>query len=685
MLFIIIYVWGLNMHASRYWHSKFAITILFAAAAQTAQADVSDLTELSLEQLMQVEVSSASKYLQRSSDAPSAIQVITREEIQLHGWRTLTEALVNFPGLYSGNDRAYDYLGARGFLVPGDYNTRFLLLIDGQRNNDNIYQMALIGSEGWLDMSMVERIEYIPGPGSTIYGSNAMFGVINVITRSAKMAAQSAMDAHVSQRGLSGVNVMTRRTIADTGLLLQYSAERQAGRDRTYSDPNGFLLRADGSVSPDGVAHGLDSENNRRVMMRVDRNEWSFKLINHRRTDKPSSAPYWTAFDDPSINFLDEGTQVSTSVQHELSSESSLYARLGYTDWSYQATYPFPAVAPAPYYQNYDNARGRILDGELRYHLKKGAHQLLGGLEFSRELEAKQSNFYSDPAVGPTVNINSLVQRSSLFIQDEYRIEQSLLLSLGLRLDKATGTKPSRSPRLGLIWQPAPAWTAKLLTGRAFRTANAYESQFTDGVNYLSNPDLQAETITTTEGVVEWLGKDKTRLQMSVYENKLENLIRQVDTGGFVFQYQNGEGVKVRGLEVGLEKTTAADLKLRASVSASRPEDIQGIRPGNSPSWLAKAGVSTPIFNQLGFLAAEVHAIGSRSYTWNATPYQMGKQTVTNATLTFPNVLTIGMQLQLRVTNLFDQNIQHPAAEEMPTATIPQNGRNLMAKLDYAF
>jgi len=687
MMLIIIYVWGLNMHTPRYWLSKFAITILFVAAAKAAQADVTDLTELSLEQLMQVEVSSASKYMQRSSDAPSAIQVITREEIQLHGWRTLTEALVNLPGIYANNDRVYDFLGARGFLVPGDYNTRFLLLIDGQRNNDNIYQQALTGSEGWLDMSMVERIEYVPGPGSAIYGSNAMFGVINVITRSAKMAAQSEAGAHVSQLGLSGVNVMTSQTVGETGLLMQYSAERQADRDQTYSDPNGFLLLADGSVSPDGVAHGLDSGNNRRVMMRVDRNEWSFKLVNHRRTVTPSSAPYWTAFDDPSVKILDEGTQIFASVQHELSASSSVYARLGYTNWSYQGAYPFPAdpVTPAPYFQNYDDVRGRTVDGEFRYQLKGGTHQLLGGLEFSRDMEAKQSNFYSDPAVGPTVNINPLIQRSSLFIQDEWRIDQSLLLSLGLRMDKATGTKPSRSPRLGLIWQPAPAWTAKLLTGRAFRTANAYESQFTDGVNYLSNPDLQAETITTTEGVVEWLGKEKTRLQMSVYENKLENLIRQVDTGGLVFQYQNGEGIKVRGLEVGLEKTTAADLKLRASISASRPEDIQGTRPGNSPSWLAKAGVSAPIFNQVGFLAAEVHAIGSRSYTWNATPYQMEKQTVTNATLTFPNVLTKGMQLQLRVTNLFDRNIQHPAAEEMPTATIPQNGRNLMAKLDYAF
>ncbi|MFZ5524011.1 MAG: TonB-dependent receptor plug domain-containing protein [Pseudomonadota bacterium] len=682
------------MCAIRSRHGKFAILIFFAFVTQHALAAQVDLTELPLEQLLLVEVTSASKHLQHAGEAPSAVQIITREDIQLHGWRTLTEALINLPGLYASNDRAYDFLGARGFLIPGDYNTRFLLLIDGQRNNDNIYQQAVIGTEGWLDMSMVERIEYIPGPGSVIYGSNAMFGVINVITRDTGNIAQNQVGAHVSQLGETGVNVLARQTIDETGLVLQYSAEHQAGRDRTYPDPLGQFIRADGTVSPDGVAHGLDSGNNRHVMMRVDHNEWSFKLINHQRTINPSSAPYLTVFDDPSIKLDDGGTQFIASVNHELSSGSSVFARLGYTDWHYLATYPYFDLPPPDgsgvgYYQNYDDVRGQTLDGEFRYQFEIGIHHLLSGLEFSRDLLAKQSNYYSiDPAsIGVVdVNINPLVQRNSLFIQDELRISQAWLVNLGLRVDTATSSDSSRSPRIALIWQPNTAVSLKLISGRAFRSANAYESQFGDGLNYLSNPGLQRETITTTEGVMEWLGSNKTRWQFSLYENRINNLIQQVyDPIGGVYQFQNRGWVQAQGLELGFEKITSADLKLRASVSTSHVQNALGTTQSNSPNWMGKASVIAPVFKYSAYLAAEAQATGSHSYSWNDMPYRVATEVVVNATATFSNVIARGIQAQLRVTNLFNRDVQHPASNEMLSPTIPQNSRNLAAKLEYAF
>lgn len=680
------------MFTLRQRHGLIAISLLLGFAAQQARAAQADLTGLSLEQLLAVEVTSASKYSQRTADAPSAVQVISREDIQLHGWRTLSEALSSLPGIYITNDRIYDYIGARGFQIPGDYNTRFLLLVDGQRNNDNIYQQALIGSEGWLDMAAVESIEYIPGPGSAIYGSNAMFGVINVITRSAEKTAQNKVIAHASQLGLAGMKVMASQTIIgddhDTGLVLHYSAEHQAGRDLTYADPAGFLYRADGSPAADGVAHGLDSGNNRHVMVRADHGEWSFKLLNHERTVVPSSAPYLTVFDDPSLQVSDGGTQISASVQHEISATASVFARLGYTDWHYRATYPYLDTV-AGYFHNYDDTRGQTLDGEFRYQLRNGDHHLLAGLEFSRDLLARQLNSNSIPIAGAAdVNINPLIHRSGLFVQDEWRLNNNWLLSLGLRHDDATAGNSTRSPRLGLIWQPSQAWTAKLLSGCAYRSANAYESQFGDGLDYLSNPGLQPETIHTTEGVLEWLSSERMRWQLSLYDNRLNNLIRQVDTGGTgagPFQYRNSGWLRVQGLELGLEKITASDLKLRASISGSHARNALGSAQDNSPGWTAKTSASAPVFGQSAYLAADIQAIGRRSYTWGAAPYRVGSEVLANATLTFPNVWAHGLQAQLRITNLFDRDTQHPASAEIPAPLIPQNGRNVTAGLEYAF
>ena len=83
-------------------------------------------------------------------------------------------------------DRDYAYLVARGFQRPGDYNSRFLLLVDGVRLNDAVYDQAPIGTDFPMDMDMVERIEYVPGPGSAVYGSNALLGMRAGTTRRAE-------------------------------------------------------------------------------------------------------------------------------------------------------------------------------------------------------------------------------------------------------------------------------------------------------------------------------------------------------------------------------------------------------------------------------------------------------------------------------------------------------------------
>jgi len=138
---------------------------------------------MSLEQLGQLSVYSASKREQGVKDAPSSVTVITADEIQRYGYRTLAEILETVRGFYVTNDRYQSYVGVRGFGRLGDWNSRILLLVDGHRINDNVLGQAFIGLEFPVDIDLIQRIEIIRGPSSSLYGAEAFFGVINVITR----------------------------------------------------------------------------------------------------------------------------------------------------------------------------------------------------------------------------------------------------------------------------------------------------------------------------------------------------------------------------------------------------------------------------------------------------------------------------------------------------------------------
>jgi len=162
--------------------------LLFAGQAIASKHDEHEIdsTQLSLEELMDARIAkvvSASRYEQRVTDAPASVTVISADEIRKYGYRTLADIVRSIPGMYVSNDRNYNYLGIRGINRPGDYSSRVLLLIDGHRLNDNIYDTAAIGTEFPLDIDLIDHIEFVRGPGSSLYGSNAFLGIINVFTR----------------------------------------------------------------------------------------------------------------------------------------------------------------------------------------------------------------------------------------------------------------------------------------------------------------------------------------------------------------------------------------------------------------------------------------------------------------------------------------------------------------------
>jgi len=150
--------------------------------AQTVEQDIQNV---SLDSLLNIQISTAAKYEQTSREAASSVTIITADDIQCYDYQTLDEALRSVRGFYTRYDRNYMYLGVRGFSRPADYGSRVLLLINGHTVNENFYSSAFIGTDFCFDMNMIERIEIVRGPGSALYGNAAMFSVINIITTKA--------------------------------------------------------------------------------------------------------------------------------------------------------------------------------------------------------------------------------------------------------------------------------------------------------------------------------------------------------------------------------------------------------------------------------------------------------------------------------------------------------------------
>src|SRR5687767_9072603 len=163
--------------------ASFAVMMALSSSA-LAQTELPDLDIEDLVTMDAGQVFGASERLQPALEAPASVSFITAAEIARYGYRTLADVLNAVRGMYVVDDRNYSVIGARGFALPGDYNSRVLLLVNGHRVNDNVFGQAEIGAEFGLDPAMIERVEIIRGPASSLYGDSAFFAVVNVMTRS---------------------------------------------------------------------------------------------------------------------------------------------------------------------------------------------------------------------------------------------------------------------------------------------------------------------------------------------------------------------------------------------------------------------------------------------------------------------------------------------------------------------
>lgn len=656
---------------------------VFCLTTEAYSGNQPDLTEMPIENLLNMEVYSASKFIQKKSDAPTAVTVITAQDIKDYGYWTLADIVQSVRGIYINNDRNYHYAGARGFSIPGDLNTRVLVLLDGYRLNDALYDQGPLGTEFPVDVDLIERVEYVPGAGSAIYGNNAFFGVINVITKSGKDYKEHGVEVsgRVASYGTDQERISFGKRFGN-GLEMLISGTRydSKGENRLFFP----------ELSPlGGTTHNI-FDNAERLFGKFSWQNFTLEAGYSKRNKGLTTGVYGTVFNDPRSENDDQHVFFNLSYDSMIADQLELYARAFHGRYDYPSTYIYDKQSVTV---NDGEGLSRWWGTELRLvstHFDR--HKLMLGAEFQDNYEL--SNRYIDisPANPDSlIAFNKSTYRYNFYAQDEIAILENLILNAGLRYDQFSYTNDSINPRLALIYKPWNDTAVKLLYGTSFRAPSIYELNYTDPIQ-IKSPNLNPEKIKTYEAIIEYQPDRTLKLTAVGFHYEIKNLIQLKNLPS----QNNNEDVPNKNVNTGINKAWGTEFeieklldyggKLRASYTWVDTFDDTNQQLINSPRNLFKFNFTTPLFNNWLRAGFEAQYTGSRigRDKTKTGGYPLFNLTLTSGAKLFKGPLS-GLEISGSIYNLLDRSYESVASDEFKQHLIPQNGRNLRLVFTYQY
>ena len=661
---------------------------VFGPVLASAQSELSSFDPLSSGESVFYDdlpsVYGASKYEQKVTEAPSSVSIVTADEIKKYGYRTLAEVLGSLRGFYVSNDRNYSYVGARGFSRAGDYNSRMLLLVDGQRMNDNIYDSALIGTEFPVDIDLIDRVEVIRGPSSSLYGASAFFGVINVITKRG--------------RDLKGFEVSSSfGSFATYKSRVTYGNKFQSGLEvllsGTFYDSDGddrlFFREFDDPATNNGIAKNADGDRSYSLFSKFSYKGMTLVGGHSRRKKFIPTASFETVFNTSRNSTVDEQTFLNLKYAKTFANQLNLTTRLSYNRSYYAGDYLYDFTEeddPAPVYNvNRDIVRGQWWGGELQLTKRLWQkHKFTVGGEFRHNIQQDQRNYDEDPFFFKYLDGRNNSMTWAVFAQDEFSILDNLILNVGARYDHYDSFGGTLNPRAALIYNPFKKTTLKFLFGEAFRAPSEYELFYHDGDNTTKpSQNLDPETIRTYELVLEQQLTKQLRGIISAYYYTVDDLISlTTDPTDELLVFSNVEELEAKGVEFELEGKWVNGITSRVSYAWQEATNGKtGAALANSPEHMAKLNLILPLWQEKVFAGLETRYMSPRKTLIGRDSEDVF---VTNVTF-FGQQLFQSFELSASLYNLFDAGYGDPGSEEHLQRVIRQNGRTFRVKVQYSF
>ena len=490
------------------------------------------------------------------SQAPSNVYVITDEDIRLSGATDVPTLLRRVPGMEVSQLTAADYAVS----VRGDNQARankLLVLVDGR----SVY-VDLQGTVPWTQLPVtlaeIKRIEVLKGPASAIYGFNAFDGVVHIITKSPEEMKGTTLQAGYGEYGTVRSAAVQAGRHGKLGYRLSVGEDQQQQWENRHAlsyRSYRFNLHTDYELSNESSLHlngGVVDTN------RLQSGAGEILNVNSPSDIAYTELVYKRADGFVRLNWNLYDARTSNSTVPVLAPFITTTDRNGNT-------------GGIPFVGNTYNAEGQYSLALSQFN------RLIGGLNY------RLNTLNSTEVTG-----NPYENRFGMYLQDEWRLAETLTLNAGMRIDMHTRTNPTYSPRIALLYNPVPDHQFRISGSLGYRTPTLVENfsdvrttfnifGFLNTVTLIGNTHLVPEQIISYEAEYQgWYFKHRLRLRVAAFANYVSDLIGPVDIGPTQATYVNQGKADIFGGEAGFEFLATTWMTAFANVA------YQGIDQSNT-------------------------------------------------------------------------------------------------------
>jgi len=640
--------------------------------------------------------------------------------IENYACRDIAEALSLVPGIYITDDYSLAQIGVRGIAQFGDWNSRVMLLLDGHPTSEQYGGTHSIIMPG-VDIENIDRIEVIKGPSSSLYRSNAFFGIVNLIT---KKPNQNTINMN------SSYFVDTRSNKIGTDIFYRFSKNLSIQLTGTWLNRNGsdlffreFSNPIDSSLwslGPDGYnQYYLDPEsfnggiaqkmNTMELYMTYGRINWRKYYLNFRYNQSNNGIPhgyYGALFNRPENHYQERRHFIDLGYYGDLSNRVNLSAQLSwdYYSWgdyilyNYSSSESPPGHPPGPTWQDWEYSQSFGADARMTIDINNNNTAVVGTeVKFHRsehksgETDASGEDILEN--VIPADNVRDNGQIYNLYAQDEFTISPKIKFVGGLHFNYYTYTTGKVMPKTALIYRPYKQGTYKLIISRGYRSPTFYELAFDDSYCFIGNPDLEPELITSYEIISTHSFLYGFSFEIAGNHSRMTDLILQTvidqsdpaHPGGDymeeVSQFRNRGRMISNSIEFSIRRNPVYGFSGFANVtfqdvSLKDTEDSNDIY--NSPHWLGNIGLTKLFFEGCILVGAKINYIGSRRLGDGS---YLEENMTTDININWKGIAGM-FDASFGIKNLFDKEYYVPLNYDYaPSTKIQRPGRSINAKL----